>query len=129
MYDKLEIMRMAQSMAVHASARQGAVAQNIANADTPGYRARDVAPFEETYESKRTFDMKGTRDSHIGGVTSTNGFAATYIDSDDAASPNGNTVSLELEMVKSVETQAQHDKALAIYKSSLDVIRASLGKL
>jgi flagellar basal-body rod protein FlgB len=128
MYDKLEIMRMAQSMTLHAGARQGTVAQNIANADTPGYRAQDVMPFHDAYETTSSFTMKSTRGQHFGSQDNSSIYASTIVDSDGAESPNGNTVSLEGEMVKSSEIQAQHDKALAIYKSSLDIIRASIGK-
>ena len=42
--------------------------------------------------------------------------------------PNGNSVSLEAEMVKSVEARQNHDMALAIYRATSDVIRASLGR-
>ncbi len=128
MYDNLEIMRMAQSMAVHASARQEAVAQNIANADTPGYRAQDVTPFNDTYETTGTHSMRATRSGHFGEATGTSRFSASLVDADAAESPNGNTVSLENEMVKSSQIKSQHDKALAIYKSSLDILRASLGR-
>jgi len=128
MYDNLEIMRMAQSMAVHASARQEAVAQNIANADTPGYRAQDVTPFNEAYETIENFTMRSTRGVHLDASAGSSRFSTALINVDTAQSPNGNTVSLEREMVKSSEIQAQHNKALAIYKSSLDIIRASLGK-
>ncbi len=128
MYDNLEIMRMAQSMAVHASARQEAVAQNIANADTPGYRAQDVTPFNDTYESTGGHAMRATRTGHFGETAVASGYSATFIDSDAAQSPNGNTVSLENELVKSSQIKSQHDKALALYKSSLDILRASLGR-
>ena len=42
--------------------------------------------------------------------------------------PNDNSVSLEAEILKGVEVKRQHDRALAIYKSSMKVLRASLGK-
>jgi flagellar basal-body rod protein FlgB len=42
--------------------------------------------------------------------------------------PNGNTVSLEGEMVKSVEARQAHEMALAIYRATSDVVRASLGR-
>jgi flagellar basal-body rod protein FlgB len=43
-------------------------------------------------------------------------------------SPNGNSVSLETEMVKAADTQREHDLALAVYGKSLDILRASLGR-
>ena len=40
----------------------------------------------------------------------------------------GPTVSIEEEMLKAVEVTRQHDRALAIYKSSLSILRSSLGR-
>lgn len=127
MFEKLEILQMAQSMASQAALRQNAVATNIANANTPGYRARDVASFSDTYETEHRTAMRATRPGHI----SSAGSYRVEVTEDKAASsesPNGNTVSLEDEMVKSVQVRQQHDLALAIYKSSLGILRTSLGK-
>ena len=49
MFEKLEITRMAQALSAHAGARLGLVAQNVANADTPGYKARDLPDFAEVW--------------------------------------------------------------------------------
>lgn len=38
----LNILQMASQLAAHSSARQAVIAENIAQADTPGYRARDI---------------------------------------------------------------------------------------
>jgi flagellar basal-body rod protein FlgB len=131
MFDKIEILQMAQAMASHAAVRQNAVAQNIANADTPAYRARDVASFADTYESAATdAGMRASRPGHFGGATAT---AASEVRMIDRAvtgneSPNGNTVSLELEMLNAVEVKRQHDRALTIYRYSLDMMRSALGR-
>jgi flagellar basal-body rod protein FlgB len=55
-------------------------------------------------------------------------FAEPVVDANGAASPNGNTVSLENEMLKSLGAKRQHDRALAIYKSSMTLLRATLSK-
>ncbi|MFU8836651.1 MAG: flagellar basal body rod protein FlgB, partial [Roseovarius sp.] len=60
MFDRLEIFRMAQAMAVHAAARQSVAAGNVAHADTPGYRARDAAPFAAVYDAAPN-DLRATR--------------------------------------------------------------------
>lgn len=127
MFEKLEILQMAQSMAAQAALRQNAVAANIANADTPGYRAREVASFADTYETEHDTGMRATRAGHI---SSAGSYRVAVTEDRNAVneSPDGNTVSLEEEMVNSVEVRRQHDLALAIYKSSLNVLRTSLGK-
>ena len=123
MFEKLEITRMAQAMASHAGARMGVVSQNIANADTPGYKARDLPDFAQAYQAQGA--MKTTRAGHLGAaeqpVPAPRGQTAM-------ADPNGNTVSLEAEMVKAVEVRQQHDMALSIYRATSDMLRTSLGR-
>jgi flagellar basal-body rod protein FlgB len=59
MYQNLSIFQAAGAMAKHAGARQAVVAQNVANADTPGYRAQTIAPFTEVFEKTGLGGMHG----------------------------------------------------------------------
>jgi flagellar basal-body rod protein FlgB len=127
MFEKLEITRMAQALAAHAGARQGAVAQNIAQADTPGYRAIDLPDFAAAYrDAAGGIAMRATRAGHISQTTGNPDLVARTLRG--AASPDGNTVSLEREMVKAVEVRQDHDMALTIYRSVSDILRTSLGR-
>jgi flagellar basal-body rod protein FlgB len=126
MFEKLEIVRMAQAMATHAGARQGAIATNIANADTPGYKAQDMPDFAESFAKGADTALRMTRAGHIGAQGGNPQLIART--TGGAAAPNGNTVSLESEMVKAVEVRQQHDMALAIYRSTSSILRTSLGR-
>ena len=127
MFEKLEITRMAQALAAHAGARQTAVAQNIAQADTPGYRAVDLPDFAASYrEAEAEMTLRATRPGHLGSDGSAPEFLARTVRG--AASPDGNTVSVETEMVKAVQVRQEHEMALAIYRSVSDVLRTSLGR-
>ena len=53
MFSNLTVFKTAHAMAVHAGARQALIAQNVANADTPGYRARDLPSFAESFAPQR----------------------------------------------------------------------------
>ena len=125
MFEKLELTRMAQSMAARAGARLGVIAQNVANADTPGYKAADLPSFAETYDDS-TFQMRATRPGHFG--TAPDEPRPVITRNSGAGSPNGNTVSLEQEMVKAASAKQDHDMALAIYRNTSAIIRASLGR-
>lgn len=125
MFQNLEIFRMAHAMASHAGARQAVVARNMANADTPGYAAQDIAPFAESYLAGRNSGLRPTRGTHLNGTA---GDYAVIERRDAVPDPNGNSVSLETEMLTAVAVKRQHDRALAIYKSSLTVLRAALGR-
>jgi flagellar basal-body rod protein FlgB len=105
----LDILRLAQTFAAHAATRQQAISQNIANANTPGYRSRDAVSFSDFLENTND----GRRDAQI---------------RPDARpvtlSPDGNTVSLEHEMMRAVEARQSHDLALGVYSTARDILRA-----
>ncbi len=128
MFTDLNVFRTAHALAVHAGKHQAVVAQNMANADTPGYRAREIASFDQMLEVADTGNaMRASRARHLNGAPG--GGPQWEITSPAAAAdPNGNTVSIEKEMLKGVEIRRQHDQALAIYKSSLTILRTSLGR-
>lgn len=126
MFEKLEIFQTAMTMARHAGQRQAMVAENLANADTPGYRAKELATFQEALSSQTAPGMRTSRSRHLGGQE-TQALSRVRF-SQGEASPNGNTVSIEKEMLNSVEIQRDHNRAIAIYKHSLDLMRMSLGR-
>lgn len=127
MYKSLELFQTSAAMARHAGQRQALVARNIANADTPGYQAMRIAAFRDTYRDGATTRMKSSRPGHLG--TSGGGAAMARITSAGTeAAPNGNTVSLEEEMLAAVEVSREHNRALAIYRHTMTVLRTSLGK-
>jgi flagellar basal-body rod protein FlgB len=124
MIEMLDLTRMANAMATRAGERMGVIAQNVANADTPGFKAMDLPSFAETYAESGSA-MRSTRAGHFGAFDQ---IEPETRRNKTAGSPNGNSVSLEQEMVKSAGVRQDHDMALAIYRSTSDLIRASLGK-
>ena len=117
MFEPLAISGMAHALAAHASARQGVIAANVAHADTPGYRARDVEPFAETFRRMQTEPPRTPAAPRL-----------VAVDPGAALSPNGNSVSVETEMMKAVEARHQFDMALTITQSVGGIIRTSLGR-
>ena len=67
MLDAPYLMKMAQSLARHSGARQAQIAKNIANADVPGYRARDIASFSDSFNQSTTNEIRVSREGHING--------------------------------------------------------------
>lgn len=126
MYESLDIFRTAAAMARHAGARAAVVAENIANADTPGYRARAIGAFAANYQADAGLALRTTRPGHMQPAGSDHQPQAEL--TDDEPSPNGNSVSLETEMLNGVEIGREHSQALAIYKHALGIIRTSLGR-
>lgn len=127
MLESLETVRMSQAMMSHAGQRSKMLAGNVANADTPGYLARDLRPFAETYRDSAAMPMRATRAQHFSS-TEAGGFVARIVEERDGRSPNGNSVSLEDEMFRTAEIKRQHELSLAVYKSSLTMLRAAMGR-
>jgi len=127
MFYDLNVFKTAYAMATHAGQRQAVIARNMANADTPGYRPSDIEAFQKTFEDTgRAVAMTSTRQGHLNGATAPQPWAE--YEAAPSGDPNGNGVSIEEEMLKAVETKRQHDRALAIYKSSMTILRSSLGR-
>lgn len=126
MYQSLDLFQTANAMARHAGARQAVVARNIANADTPGYQAQRINAFQDVYSETGTGALRASRTGHItnlaGGAVAPRTTAATA-----EPSPNGNSVSIEDQMLSSVSITREHNRALAIYRHTMTVLRTSLG--
>ena len=123
MFDTINILKIASAMARHAGERHQVISQNIANSDTAGFKAKDLEPFAEAWQ--RLSQKNHTSREQSSSLASLN---YQKIIAPGIASPNGNTVSLEDQMIRSVEAQADHQAATTIYKKSLDILRTSLGR-
>ena len=126
MFSDLTMLQASMQMARHAGQRQAVTAANLANADTPGYRAQRMAPFREVYTDSTALPARASRPGHMALPSTLPDARVTEARTE--ASPNGNTVSLEEEMVSAVEIEREHSRALMIYKHGITVLRASLGR-
>lgn len=123
----LTLLRLASSLAAHSSARQTVVTENIAHSDTPGYRARDLPAFSESLETPG-FASQATRRGHMDFGADARGFEPREIAAFGAETPNGNSVSLEDQMIRAAEIRQSHDLALGVYRKTMDILRTSLGR-
>lgn len=127
MYQTLNLFQVSGAMAEHAGRRQAVVATNVANADTPRFEAMEMPAFQDVYAKDTFGGMQATRPGHFGaGANARLRVEATLQASEP--SPNGNTVSIEDEMLAAVDVAREHNRALAIYRHGMTVIRASIGQ-
>lgn len=105
--------------------RQGLLAQNIANANTPGYKAKDLSPFAQAL-SKATPELAVTSSMHIAGSSSV---AATLLqDRPNERAPDGNAVSVEDQLTKVADTDGAQALVTNLYKKYLGLFHMALGK-
>ncbi|MCW5700890.1 MAG: flagellar basal body rod protein FlgB [Rhodospirillales bacterium] len=113
------------------SQRQEVLAQNIANADTPDYRPRDIEAFRFEKLVKRParqLNMSVTSGGHLGGQRKpVRDFAARDERRPFETAPSGNGVVLEEQMAKANETSMTHKLATELYRKHLGMLRMALG--
>ena len=124
----LEILSLASALAAHASTRQQVIAENVAHADTPGYRARDIADFAEVLDGGPAFAARRTRPRHMDFGADPHGFEPRDMAAFGAETPNGNSVSFEDQMMRSAEVRQAHELAVGVYAKSLAILRATLSQ-
>lgn len=112
--------------------RQKLLAENVANANTPNYSARDLKQLDfrgelEASLSTSALHMTATQPGHIGASPGTRGFEQNPAGGFET-SPSGNSVVLEDEMMKVAQTQLDHQTAISLYTRGLGMIKTALGK-
>jgi flagellar basal-body rod protein FlgB len=112
------------------SDRQTVLAQNVANADTPGFVSRDLkAPdFRKLLEgqSQKQVTLATTQPGHIAIQRSAASMAEPENDKD--RSINGNAVSLEEQMMKVSQTANDFALTTSLYRANLGLIKSVLGR-
>jgi flagellar basal-body rod protein FlgB len=95
--------------------RRTIVAANVANANTPGYRSADIAPFANLLEGS-VVDLARTDLRHLS-VPQAPTAHDQQESSTDGAQHSGNTVDLEQEMLKTGDVSRAHLLNVAIIKA------------
>ncbi len=111
--------------------RQDLLSQNVANTDTPGYVARDLKPLDFESALRKSSGvataMMTTNARHIAIAPAGNAAFDDVAAPDVEASPNGNAVSLEMEMIKVSDTQAQFQAAANLYSKAMSLMKTAIG--
>jgi flagellar basal-body rod protein FlgB len=121
----VQLFDLASQQARWLSARQVTVAGNIANANTPGYTAVDVPPFEAVINDTN-LSMTATNMLHIGADPIAPNAVPVKESSAWEVSHSGNSVSLEQELLKSGEVTSVASLNRAIVKAFNQMLMASL---
>lgn len=116
----IQLFDLASRQAEWLQARQEVVAGNIANANTPKYRAKDVTPFQAVLDNQNAGMVK-TNPAHLSG----NEFSASgdvnveeaSLSQEIGVQESGNTVGLEDELSKAGDIKRQYSLNTALVSS------------
>lgn len=133
-------------------ARQRVIAENISNANTPGYKPRDIAPlnFKDVLSSSAsTLPLRAagvslnagaalggigparTDPAHMsaGGATGGSNAVQEQQQRDTYATlPSGNAVVIEEQLIKANETMVDHRMMTNVYQKNLNMLRVAMGR-
>lgn len=111
--------------------RQSVLAENIANANTPGYVSKDVKSYSfQDYVGLQNVAVSTslTKAGHISGSISGNVSAKVEKLDSFEVTPDGNNVNLEEQMMKITQNQMDFQAATSLYTKGLGLIRTALSK-
>lgn len=105
--------------------RQRVIAENVANADTPGYVGRDLkqpTDFAAALRGGGPLAMARTSARHIAPAAPAARFEAKS-SPDSETTLDGNSVVVEEQMLKMAESRMAYDAAIGLYQKSMQMLR------
>lgn len=107
------------------SVRQAAIAGNIANANTPGFEAQDVEPFEAALDAAH-LAMAATQPGHLAPSPTDAPAPETRAHEPWEVTHSGNSVSLEQELLKAGEANRAYALNIGVVKAFHRMLIASV---
>ena len=113
--------------------RQSIISQNVANADTPGFRPMDLKEVDfgtvlkGVTKSQSGVQMVSTNAMHVGGASEVAAAKEGKQKKVYEVAPDGNAVIMEEQMLKSGETVMDYNLMTSLYQKNVSLIKTALG--
>jgi flagellar basal-body rod protein FlgB len=131
-FSKLPLFAMMQRKMEYHSERQEHIARNIANANTPNYAPKDLAPldFGEVLQehSGNKLTMAKTASGHLRPGQDTTGRSKVVTGSSFDVTPTGNGVVIEEQMIKMQGNTLDYQATTSLYRRMNDLFNTALGQ-
>jgi len=134
----IPLFAMLRGQLGYLSERQRLIAENVANANSPGYAPHDLQhpDFQAQLRSASGGLVAAgvqamTQPGHMQAVNARGGPTAgmkTYKSKDSETTLDGNSVVLEEEMMKMTESRMNYDAAVSFYQHSLNLLQMAIRK-
>ena len=114
--ESIQLFTLASRQAEWLSTRQTLISGNIANANTPGFRAKDVAAFDAVLQNTQ-MPMTATNPLHFTESPTSSYVVEPEVNEGSATQLSGNSVDISEELMKQGSIKRDYDLNAAIVKS------------
>ena len=131
MFEDLTLFAMAQKSMDWLSRRQAVLAENVANANTPQYKAKDLAPvsFKDLMQPvAQPLRAVTTNPMHISPDVVPTRFDTVTEHNPEESKINGNSVLLEEQMQKIGDVKGSYDLAVNLLMKNIAMLKTAIGK-
>ena len=104
--------------------RQAVLAQNIANASTPGWVPQDLPPFAASLAAETGTSLARTDSGHLPGTA--DDILTGVTPRPTARAPDGNAVAIDQQLAAIADSQTAQELVLNIYKTYLGMFNTAL---
>jgi flagellar basal-body rod protein FlgB len=128
---KFPVFRMMSGKMRWLSARQGVLAQNVANADTPKYRPHDLKEIDlrkPDAASPFRVELTRTNEAHLARTGEKQDFRTGRQDETYETLPTGNAVVLEEQLMKVAQNKHDYELMTQLYRKHVQMFRIALGR-
>ncbi len=122
---QLNLFDLAERRLAWLDQRQGVLAQNIANASTPGWVPRDVPSFAASLAAETGTRLAQTEPGHLAGTA--DDILAGDTPRPTARAPDGNAVAIDQQLAEVADGQTAQELVSSIYKTYLGMFNTALG--
>jgi flagellar basal-body rod protein FlgB len=124
---KIGLFDVAEKRLIWTAQRQSVLAANIANANTPGFQARDVESFASVLSGSGAVDPVRTQPAHMGGTVPP-GVASLTSNPPKARALDGNTVALDQQLTNVADTETTQSLVTTVWKKYMGMFSMALGR-
>lgn len=120
------LFRLAERRLAWVGRRQQVLAQNVANANTPGYQPHDLPPFAKALAGAQpAATLVRTAPQHLAPVRATD---TAKVARPRERAPDGNAVSMEDQLMKVADTAGTQELVSTLYRKYHGMFRTALGR-
>ncbi|PIZ31612.1 MAG: flagellar basal body rod protein FlgB [Alphaproteobacteria bacterium CG_4_10_14_0_8_um_filter_53_9] len=110
------------------TARQGVLAGNIANADTPGYLSQDLVAPKSNSSFAKTLSQTRTNGMHMSAGQGSSTGIGSKVSSAAYMQHNGNAVRIDDELNKMNQTKIEYQMMTQLYSKQMAMQKLALGR-